>query len=158
MESLEPGEQPETLEKWCERRQQEVPHFKFWYTAFQLELLVLIYVKSLRTADFPLYIDCLMQLAPWFFCLDHTNYARWLPVHIQDMVNLNNTHPKIASEFNDGKFTVHKTRRVFSSMALDHAHEQNNAAVKSDGGAISLTQNPEALRRWMVAGPELVRI
>jgi hypothetical protein len=31
-------------------------------------------------------------------------------------------------------------------------------AVKSDGGAIGLTQSPAALRRWMVAGPELVRI
>ncbi len=30
--------------------------------------------------------------------------------------------------------------------------------MKSDGGAVGLTQNPEALRRWMVAGPELVRI
>ena len=47
---------------------------------------------------------------------------------------------------------------MFSSIALDHALEQNNAAVKSDGGAVGLTQNPEALRRWMVTGPELVRI
>ena len=30
--------------------------------------------------------------------------------------------------------------------------------MKSDGGAVGLTQNPEALRRWMVAGPELVRM
>ena len=51
-----------------------------------------------------------------------------------------------------------KTRRVFSSMAIDQAHEQNNAAVKSDGGAVGLTQNPEALRRWMVTGPEVARM
>ena len=43
-------------------------------------------------------------------------------------------------------------------MALDQAHEQNNGAVKSDGGAVGLTQNPQALRRWMVAGPEVVRM
>ena len=48
---------------------------------------------------------------------------------------------------------------MFSSIALDHAHEKNYATIKSDGGgAIGLTQNPEALQRWMVAGPELVRI
>ena len=31
-------------------------------------------------------------------------------------------------------------------------------AVKSDGGAVGLTQSPEALRQWMVAGPEVVRL
>ena len=46
-----------------------------------------------------------------------------------------------------------KTNRVFLSMALDQAHEQN---INSDGGAVGLTQSPEALRRWVVAGPELV--
>ena len=30
--------------------------------------------------------------------------------------------------------------------------------LESDGGAISLTQSPDALRRWMVAGPEVVRM
>ena len=33
---------------------------------------------------------------------------------------------------------------VFSSMALDQAHEQHNAAVMGDGGAIGLTQSPRS--------------
>ena len=37
-------------------------------------------------------------------------------------------------------------------------HEQNNAAIKGDGGAVGLTQSPDGLRRWMVAGPEIVRM
>jgi len=158
IESLESTEQQESFEIWSDRRRQESPQFQYWYTALQLELLVLIYVKSLRIANFSLYIECLMKLAPWFFSLDHTNYARWLPVHIRDMINLSVRHPTVALEFNKGYFTVHKTERVFSSMAIDQAHEQNNAAVKSEGGAIGLMQNTDALRRWMVAGPELVRM
>ncbi len=51
-----------------------------------------------------------------------------------------------------------KTSRKFSSMPLDQAHEQNNAAVKGPGGAVGLTENPTALKRWMVAGPEQARI
>ncbi|VDI42239.1 Hypothetical predicted protein, partial [Mytilus galloprovincialis] len=43
-------------------------------------------------------------------------------------------------------------------MAIDQAHEQNNACVKADGGAVGLTENPGALRRWMVAGPEMARL
>ena len=52
---------------------------------------------------------------------------------------------------------MHKSTRPFSAIAIDHAHEQNNAVVKGDGGAIGLTQNPRALLRWMVAGPEIAR-
>ena len=103
-------------------------------------------------------MDCLTKLTPWFFSLDHTNYARWVPVHIRDMLSLSTINPEVAMEFMNGNFSVRKTNRVFSSMALDQAHEQNNAAVKSDGGAVGLTQSPEALRRWMVAGPEIVRM
>ena len=85
--------------------------------------------------------------------LDHTNYARWVlvPVHIQDMVNLCKTHPEFAA-------AVHKTRHAFSSMAADQAHKENNATVKSDGGAVGLTKTPNAVSPWMVAGPDLVRI
>ena len=43
-------------------------------------------------------------------------------------------------------------------MAIDQAHEQNNAIVKGDGGAIGLTEDPSALRRWMVSGPEVSRL
>ena len=46
----------------------------------------------------------------------------------------------------------------FSSMPIDQAHEQNNELVKGSGGAVGLTQNPVAFRRWMVAGPEQLRI
>ena len=48
--------------------------------------------------------------------------------------------------------------RHFHPLALDHAHEQANALVKGDGGACGLPENPAALLRWMVAGPELARM
>ena len=52
---------------------------------------------------------------------------------------------------------MRKTKRPFSAIAIEHAHEQNKV-VKGDGGAVSLLQNPKALLRWMVAGPELARV
>ena len=37
-------------------------------------------------------------------------------------------------------------------------HGQENANVIGEGGAVDLTENPSALRRWMVASPELSRM
>ena len=47
------------------------------------------------------------------------------------------------------------SRREFSAIVIDQAHEQNHAVIKGDGGAVQLTEDPGTLPRWMVAGPEL---
>ncbi len=118
----------------------------------------MIYVRSIREGNFLLYIDALTKIVPWFFALGHIHYARWIPVHLRDMVALKDTHPDVYGEFLKGKFTVKKTTHSFSAMAIDQAHEQNNASVKGDGGAVGLTENPAALQRWMVSGAEMARV
>ena len=55
-------------------------------------------------------------------------------------------------------FTVHKSNHAFSAIALDQAHEQNNAIVKGDGGAVGLFQNEDALTKWTESGQEIARI
>ena len=74
------------------------------------------------------------------------------------MARLKESLPAIADEFAKGNFVVQKTNRLFSRMAIDQAHEQNNAAIKGDGGAVGLLQSPDSLRRWMIAGPEVARL
>ena len=124
----------------------------------QLQLLLLVFIRSIRTSNFKQYTDSLSKTIPWFFAMNHVNYARWLPVHLLDMRRLTQTSPDVASKFEEGFFTVQKSSRNFSCMAIDQAHEQNNAIVKGEGGAVGLTENPNALRRWMMAGPELARL
>ncbi|MEW8543564.1 MAG: hypothetical protein AB2693_08500, partial [Candidatus Thiodiazotropha sp.] len=87
-----------------------------------------------------------------------TNYARWLPVHIKDMVQLKITAPPVYEEFNKGNFAVQKSTHVFSAMAMDQAHEQMNELIKGEGGVIGITDNPSALIKWITAGPEIARI
>lgn len=146
------------FEDWCNKRSNDSPQFKFWFMILQLELLVLIFIRSIRESNFLLYINALTKIVPWFFALGHTNYARWIPIHLRDMLNLESKHPRVFSQFMMGNFTVRKTGRPFSAIAIDQAHEQNNALVKGDGGAIGLTENPSALHRWMVSGPEMARL
>ncbi len=123
-----------------------------------MELVVFLLTRSFREANFALYCQTLSELIPYFFANNNTNYARWLPIHPRDMLTLESIHPELAQEFKAGNFVVHKTNREFSALALDQSHEQANAIIKADGGAIGLTEDPSALRRWMVAGPEVSRL
>ena len=122
------------------------------------ELLILLFVRSIRETNFELYREALSELVPFFFALGHTNYARWLPVHLRDMALLETKHPEMALKFKNGHFAVHKTERMFSAIAIDQAHEQYNKVVKGDGGAVGLTEDPSALRRLMVSGSEISRL
>ena len=54
--------------------------------------------------------------------------------------------------------TVKKTSHAFSNLAIDQAHEQNNAVVKDDGGAVGLAECTAALQRWMVNVLEMARV
>ena len=116
------------------------------------------YVRSLRTGDFLLYIQVLGKLVPWVFALIHHTYARLLPVHIRDMITLKEKHPTMLKQFLKGHFVVQKSNRRFSMMALDQNHEQQNQIIKAEGGTVGVMENPAALTRWMIAGPEVARV
>ena len=81
-----------------------------------------------------------------------------MPVQVREMCSLNVTHPGVDREFRNDKYVMAKLEMKFSLIAIDHGHEQNNAIMKEEGGLIGLTQDPGALLRWSVAGPELVRV
>ena len=155
---LDGGNNLMSLDEWRTERAASCPQFHFWCIILQLELVVMIYVRSIREANFQLYIDALTKIVPWFFALGHTHYARWIPVHLRDMITLQDRHPDVYNQFLKGNFVVKKTTHSFSAIAIDQAHEQNNASVKGDGGAVGLTENPAALHRWMVSGPEMARL
>ena len=105
-----------------------------------------------------MYREALSELVPYFFANNNVNYARRIPIHLRDMMSLEQQHPDVAREFHKGNFAIHKSRRECSALAVDQAHEHNNAVIKGDGGAINLTEDPSALRTWMVAGPEVSRL
>ena len=49
---------------------------------------------------------------------------------------------------------MQKSGHVLSLIALDQNHEQENKIIKGDGEAVGLNDNPVALKRWIVTGPE----
>ena len=60
-------------------------------------------------------------------------YARWIPIHLRDMMVLEEQHPNVAIEFHKGNFVIHKSRRDSSAMAIDQVHEKNNEVIKGEG-------------------------
>ena len=143
---------------WCEQKELQHPQFSYWYKSLKLELLFLQLIKSQREANFEQYVTTLEEIIPWMFAMDHYLYARWLTVHVCDLMQLKNVNPTTYEQFIKGHFVTHKTPNKFSALAHDQVDEHLNAVVKGEGGVIGITEDESALRRWMVAGPEISRM
>ena len=66
-----------SFDDWCLEKMAFTPNgFQFWYINLQPELMLLLFVRSLREANFQLYVDTLSKMIPWFFALDYVNYSR----------------------------------------------------------------------------------
>ena len=109
---------------------------------------------SFRERNLTLYVDSMKALVIWFFALNFTHYQRWLPVHIKDMLELKDAHPAVYEAFQNGCFVGQKSGKRFSFIPLNQIHEQKNVKVKCAGGALDILEKDNALRRWMLAGPE----
>ena len=91
--------------------------------------------------------------------LNHFHYARWLSVHIFDLMVLEIVHNDEFENFHLGHFCFKKTNRVFSMTALDQLHEQNNRTIKiSMASNFANRADDSALIQWEICGVKISRI
>ena len=153
----ENGDELLLFKTWCIQQSSKVPQFKYWQTVYDMEMLLLRFVRSIRTEDLFLYEKSLDEIADWVSILDHYNYARWLPVHVRDMMNVRVKHPALYRQFADGFFTIAKTQNPFAMIGFDQTHEQQNKELKVHGGTLNLSDEC-VFTKWAVAGPEIARV
>ena len=144
-----------SFKTWCIQQGSKVPHFKYWQMVYDMEMLLLRFVPSIRTGDLFLNEKSLDEIADWAFILDHYNYAHWLPVHVCDMMNAQVKHPALYIQFADGFFTIAKTQNPFSMIGFDQNHEQQNKELKMHRGTLNLSDEC-VFTEWAVV--EIARV
>ena len=110
----------------------------YWQIFIDLILIFLIFVRSIREGNFSMYVSSLKQVVKWYYACDHYHYARWVTVHLQNLVNSPTTSLYLYKCFSDTYFNFQKSNKKFSLMRINQAHEQNNAAIMGMGGATSV--------------------
>ena len=85
--------------------------------------------------------------------IDHPNYARYTSVHLVDLFNAKQENGSAYHLLKQGIFAANKTGNRFSNIHLDQNHEQLNDYLKRSGGIIGLTEDPAALKRFLVCAP-----
>ena len=85
-------------------------------------------------------------MLPYFFITNRTNYSRWMPVYILDMLEL---PAEIKSAFEKGEFSIRQTSGSFNGIWSDMGTEKTIIKdLKGSGGIVGITNQKAALVRW----------
>lgn len=106
--------------------------------------------RSIRTGNFELYKHVLPKFSNIFFIFNQVNYARWLLLYSDKLLQVQNTHPMIYSAFKCGLLGVKRTSKPFSRIPNDLTLEQtyNADAGKKLTGISHFTNSIGARERW----------
>ena len=127
-----------------------VKNYAFWNSYLRMVEILLGFIKAQRTGNWPLHVETFAAMLPWLSVYDHTNYARWGPIYLTDMKNLESTAPAVYSEFMDGNFVVKMSKHFFNEVPADQATEWMNKMCKATGGIIGITRKDTARDRFCV--------
>ena len=108
---------------WAEERSSSSSMFMYWMLIMKFQFNYLVFTRTMRKHNFKSFVKILIYLVKWFFIFDHYNYARWLSMHIQDLLSLPITCPQLYQEFERTNFVVqisgNKATRQLSNCSSD---------------------------------------
>ena len=124
--------------------------FRFWRQYMGMVSIMMGFIRTDRDGDWKLHLYFFAKMLPWFALYDHVNYARWGPIYLADMSQLETSAPQVYSEFMKGKFSIKRTNKKFCQIASDQALEHINRVAKVSGGIVGITRLDSARDTWCI--------
>ena len=117
------------------------------------------FLRTTHVGDLEIYLKSLVNVMPWVFTLDRTNYKKSLPTFLADMCYVKHNNPELYKQLGEEKhFVGQKSNRRFSRVAMDECTENLVCWLKQESAVIGNLDNPETVRREQVAWPEFARM
>lgn len=115
---------------------------KYWLLYVDFVRLYHKFSRSIRMADYKLYISLLPKIISVFFAFNHHNYARWLTRFHDNLLSMDETHPGIREYFERGIISIRRTNKNFSRIPIDLTLEQtiNCDAASSSSGILNVIE------------------
>lgn len=110
--------------------------------------ILLMFTRDQREGNWSLHLHSFQRMIPYFMTYDHTNYARWGIIYVNEVHHL---PPEVRKEFEDGNFVVKRTTQKFNQVDPDQSQEWLNGIGKKRGGIIGITKTSSALSRWALS-------
>ena len=125
----------EAFHQFCASLQSPVA--RLWLSYTEMVQLLLLFIRSMRTADWQLHLHCIRKMLPFMFAYDHVNYSRFLSKFWCDMTVLKDTNPEAHEQLQNGAFCVpsgakcHSARLVLTKSSSKHSTVNQKQEVES---------------------------
>ncbi|CAH1100731.1 unnamed protein product [Psylliodes chrysocephalus] len=106
--------------------------------------------RSIRMGDFEMFKYIIPKITNLFFMVNKQNYARWCVKYLDNLNNINETHPGLEDDFKKCFFGIKRTEKSFSRIPIDLTLEQtiNTDAARRLSGISDFTNSIAARQRW----------
>ena len=95
-----------------------------WNSFIEMVQILLDFIKSTRTGDWPLHMQASEQMLKWFFAYNRPNYLRHFTYYRVTQQKIKETHPKIYDQFTLGSFSLKRKDGSFNKLSPDQVIEQ----------------------------------
>ena len=119
---------------------------------------LLLFIHASRSKNWMLHLASGEELVKDFVSNDRLNYRRLMPVYLADMQEVKTSDSEIWEYLGEGNLSVTKSKIPFTSIGVDHAGEQVNKILKSDGGLCGISSNENARTRLLLIAPIIAQI
>ena len=124
----------------------------FWMSYIDLACLLLDFLRASRERNWNLHLSSVKELIPWCFAYGNTNYARYLPWYLIQMINLKTTHPELHDYLMDGGFSTQiGGENPFGCIPMDQTIEETiNKDTQTPGGTRGFSMNKGAVAKHYI--------
>ena len=128
---------------------------KFLFNFMKMFENLLLFIRATRQCLWEEHLASLDRFVKYFFVLDLQNYARYSPVYLSQMYNLQASDPETWDFLRSGSLSVSKSLIPFCSIGVDHALEQENRCMKVLGGIKGIANHQSALDQHFLITSEM---
>ena len=124
----------------------------FWISYVDLASLMLHFLSSSREGEWDLHLISISELIPWCFAYNRSNYARYLPWYLLQMINLPTTHPELHKYLKEAGFSTQiGDDNPFGCIPMDQTiNETVNKDTQTPGGTNGFSTKKSAVSRYYI--------
>ena len=110
----------EILDKFCSVGRQQSSIFTYRDSFIEAGELSLRLIRAERDADFNLHFSAAAETIPYFILAGRNKYAKYTPIYVADMNQLQQKQPEMYKHLENGGFVVRRSGKIkFNSVSTD---------------------------------------
>ncbi|KAL8575021.1 hypothetical protein ACOMHN_063553 [Nucella lapillus] len=131
------------------------PTAALWLQFMHLMDMLRRLIKAERTGNWSLHLSTVREMMPFLAAAGHNLYTKSLQLYLQDMMQLEVTHPYVYASFQQGYHVIRRSDRLWAGLSTDLTIEQGlMRSAKSTGGLTRGRGMSEAQRTvWLLSMP-----